>query len=87
MCNFKDLQLQILAVLCVILVGAALLAAGLVSPSALRGLIMGLMPFAIILLFVSGIAGAEALLDDFPEDRGRYHYTWGPEYHNKPFIY
>lgn len=81
MCNFKFLQ--ILAVLCVILVGAALLAAGLVSPSALRGLIMGLMPFAIILLFVSGIAEVE-----FPEDdKDRYHYTWGPEYHNKPFIY
>lgn len=86
MCNFKDLP--ILAVLCVILVGAALLAAGLVSPSALRGLIQGLMPFAIISLFVSGIAGAEALLDEFPEDDGdRYHYTWRPESHNKPFIY
>ena len=81
MCNFKDLQ--ILAVLCVILAGAALLAAGLVSPSALRGLILGLMPLAIFFLFASGI-----LLDEFQEDdRVREHYTWRPESHNKPFIY
>ncbi len=76
MFNFKDLQ--ILAVLCAILAGAALLAAGLVS----RALILGLMPpceIWVILLFASGAAlGGDRVFQD--EDTG-------PVSRNDTFIY